>query len=194
METVIQLKQAISKCEICKDHLPLGPRPVCSFSSTAKVLVVGQAPGTKVHESGIPWDDKSGERLREWMNVSPKEFYDTSKFAIVPMGFCYPGRGKSGDNPPRKECAPLWHEKIIQQLPELKVIMLIGKYAQDYYIKETKKRTLTSTVEHFEEYLPKYMVLPHPSPRNNIWLKRNDWFEKYVVPKMRSELGKVISR
>jgi uracil-DNA glycosylase len=154
----------------------------------SKVLVIGQAPGTKVHESGIPWDDASGERLRMWMDVDRDEFYNVNRFAIIPMGFCYPGRGKSGDLPPRPECAPQWHDKLISELSALKLIILIGQYAQGYYLPENPHRTLTETVRHTEEFLPKFFCLPHPSPRNNIWLKKNPWFEIEIIPLLRAEV------
>lgn len=177
-----KLLQEIRNCTVCAEYLPLGPRPVVAASTKSKLLVIGQAPGTKVHQSGIPWDDASGKRLREWMGITPEVFYDTSKIAIVPMGFCYPGRGKSGDLPPRPECAPLWHELLLGAMPNLELTLLIGQYAQAYYLKEQSKATLTETVRAFKDYLPKYLPLPHPSPRNNIWLKKNAWFEKDLIP------------
>ncbi len=164
-------------------------RPVCTFSKTSKIIIIGQAPGTRVHASGIPWDDKSGENLRSWMAVDSDIFYNEDRIAIVPMGFCYPGKGKSGDLPPRKECAPLWHKSILDTMNEVKLILLIGKYAQDYYLKKTAKKNLTETVRHFNDYLPKYFVLPHPSPRNNIWMKKNEWFKKEVLPTLKLEVS-----
>ncbi|MEZ5308068.1 MAG: uracil-DNA glycosylase family protein [Pyrinomonadaceae bacterium] len=175
----------IRGCAVCAEHLPLGPRPVVSFSPEARVLIVGQAPGTRVHETGIPWNDPSGDRLREWFGVTREQFYDPKRFAIAPMGFCYPGRGKSGDNPPRPECAPLWMPRILESLPNLKLKFLIGQYSQAYFLEEKRKATLTETVRAWREYLPGQIVLPHPSPRNNIWLKRNDWFEREVIPEIR---------
>ena len=190
--SIEKLKESIRRCTICKEHLPLGPRPVVSFSSESRILIVGQAPGTKVHNSGIPWNDASGKRLRQWMNLSDEDFYDRSKIAIVPMGFCYPGRGKSGDLPPRKECAPEWHEQIMEYLPNLQLTLLIGQYAQNYYLEKRTKRTLTETVENFEEYLPLYFPLVHPSPRNQIWMKRNPWFEKSVVPVLQKKVKSIL--
>jgi uracil-DNA glycosylase family 4 len=176
-----ELLKNISKCQICKDHLPNHPRPVLTATVSSKLVIIGQAPGRIVHETGIPWNDKSGARLREWMGVSKEEFYDSKKVAIIPMGFCYPGTGKTGDLPPRKECATEWHNQLMSQIkPEL--VLLIGSYAQNYYLGKQKKKTLTETVQHFEEYLPHYFVLPHPSPRNNIWMKKNPWFEEIVLP------------
>lgn len=145
-------------------------------------MIIGQAPGRRVHESGIPWDDKSGENLRDWLGVDSDRFYDPSYFAIVPMGFCYPGTGKSGDLPPRKECAPQWHELILSQLTGVRLTLLIGQYAQKYYLKQAVEKNLTETVRSFERYLPGYFPLPHPSPRNNIWKRKNPWFEQDLLP------------
>jgi len=167
-------------------------RPVCSFSSKSKIIIIGQAPGIRVHESGIPWHDKSGDNLREWMGIDNDTFYNNEKIAIVPMGFCYPGKGKSGDLPPRKECAPLWHNLILDQIVDVKLTLLIGKYAQDYYLKKESKRTLTETVKSFNEYLPKYFVMPHPSPRNNIWMKKNQWFKSDLLPILREEVKQAL--
>jgi len=187
-----ELQQAIRNCRICEKHLPLGPRPVVSFSKESKILIIGQAPGTKVHASGIPWDDASGKRLRAWMNLSDEDFYDPDKIAIVPMGFCYPGRGKSGDLPPRKECAPEWHETILKQMPALELTLLIGQYAQKYYLGKKLKKNLTETVSHFEEYLPDYFPMVHPSPRNGIWLRKNSWFEESVVPVLQKRVKMIL--
>ena len=178
----------IRKCTTCANFLPLGPNPVVDAHQDSKILIIGQAPGTKVHQSGIPWDDASGKRLRSWMSIDNEVFYDSSKIAIVPMGFCYPGRGKGGDLPPRKECAPLWHQRLLDSLPKIQLILLIGQYAQKYYLKEKRKKTLTETVKSFEEYAPKYFPLVHPSPRNQIWMKKNDWFEKEVVPELQKRV------
>lgn len=182
----------IRKCTICKDVLPLGPNPVLRAQSSAKILVVGQAPGTKVHATGIPWNDPSGDRLRIWMNLSKETFYDDSKIAIVPMGFCYPGKGKSGDLPPRPECAENWHQKILELLPNIELTLLIGQYAQAYFLGNEKKKTLTETVRNYEAYLPKYLPLPHPSPRNIFWLKRNPWMEEEMVPILQSFVKELI--
>ncbi len=180
-----KLLNDIADCTVCSEHLPLGPRPTLEASPSSKIVIIGQAPGLKVHKSGIPWDDKSGDRLRDWMGIDKDIFYNTTKIAIIPMGFCYPGKGKSGDLPPRKECAPLWHHLLFEMMEDVKLILLVGQYAQKYYLKNRAKATLTETVKSFEEYLPKYLPIPHPSPRNNIWLKKNTWFEKELAPKLK---------
>ncbi len=187
------LLQKISNCDTCMDHLEFGVRPIVAAHPNSKIVVIGQAPGSIVHKTGIPWDDKSGENLRKWMGVNNEEFYDPEKVAIVPMGFCYPGKGKTGDLPPRKECAPQWHNPVMDKLTNVKVVLLIGKYAQDYYLKDMAKRTLTDTVKNYKEYLPKYFVLPHPSPRNNIWQAKNDWFPKEVLPDLKKNITDVLS-
>lgn len=186
------LIQEIRQCKVCEPHLEHGVNPVLSFSSKSKIAIIGQAPGSVVHQSRIPWDDKSGERLRSWLDVDENTFYDNDLFAIVPMGFCYPGKGKSGDLPPRKECAPLWHDQIFDHLHELSLILLIGSYAQEYYLGNSKKKTLTETVKNYKEYLPKYLPIPHPSPRNNIWLRKNHWFEKDLVPILQKRISEYL--
>ncbi len=188
-----ELLSDIKACNVCKEHLPLGPRPVVTGHPDAKIVIIGQAPGTKVHASGIPWDDASGKQLRKWLDISDDVFYDETKIAIVPMGFCYPGKGKSGDLPPRPECAPLWHESLFNHMPNLEFIILIGQYAQKYYLKDTAKRTLTDTVRSFDEYLPRFFTLPHPSPRNRFWLTKNPWFTIDVVPVLQSMVKKIIT-
>lgn len=187
-----KLLSDIADCTVCSGSLPFGPRPVVAASSTSKILVIGQAPGTKVHASGIPWDDASGNRLREWMDIDKELFYDSSKVAIVPMGFCYPGRGKSGDLPPRPECAPLWHDLLLNSMPEIELTLLIGTYAQQYYLKGRTYKTLTETVRNFDEFLPQYFPLPHPSPRNNIWLKKNSWFENDLLPEFKDQISRLL--
>lgn len=184
------LLEDIRACRACEAHLPLGANPVIRASSSARLLVVGQAPGTRVHDTGIPWNDPSGVRLREWMNISDQQFYDDSLVAIVPMGFCYPGRGKSGDLPPRPECAELWRDRIHQCLPDIQLTLLIGQYAQRYYLGKRFK-SITQTVADWRNYMPDYLPLPHPSPRNNIWLRRNPWFED-VIEALRTQVARVI--
>ncbi|MCL4136252.1 UNVERIFIED_CONTAM: hypothetical protein GTU68_011150 [Idotea baltica] len=152
-------------------------------------MIIGQAPGSVVHQSGIPWDDKSGKNLREWMDIDSADFYNAQKVAIMPMGFCYPGKGKTGDLAPRKECAPQWHLPILDSIKELRLTLLIGKYAQDYYLRGMAQKNLTETVRNFNAYLPNYFVLPHPSPRNNIWMKKNEWFKHEVLPVLKKEIS-----
>lgn len=185
------LLQQVRACEHCAAHLPLGPRPVLRAHPDARVLIVGQAPGTRVHESGIPWNDPSGDRLRQWMQVGHDGFYDPRQFAIIPMGFCYPGRGKSGDLPPRPECAPLWHQRLLDHLPRIALTLLIGQFAQRYYLGSRAKKNLTETVRGYSEYLPDFFPLPHPSPRNQLWMKKNPWFEQAVVPMLRDRLRRL---
>ncbi len=183
-----QLLKQIKNCTICEPHLALGANPVLRASKSSKIVIIGQAPGTRVHKTGIPWNDPSGVQLRKWLNVSEETFYNEKLFAIIPMGFCYPGKGKSGDLPPRKECAPTWHEPLFNLMPNLEMLILIGMYAQNYYLKNEAKQTLTETVKNYQEYLPNYFVLPHPSPRNRLWQKKNPWFEKEVVPKLQETI------
>lgn len=180
-----KLLNEISKCTLCSLFLELDPRPVLSAVKTSKIVIIGQAPGTVVHKSGVPWDDQSGKTLRDWLNVDKQTFYNSEEIALIPMGFCYPGKGKNGDLAPRKECAPLWHTRLFQEMKEVKLILLIGKYAQDYYLAKESKKNLTENVRYFRDYLPKYFVLPHPSPRNNIWQAKNNWFKKDVLPELK---------
>lgn len=187
------LLKEIRACRVCEEHLPLGPNPVLNASTDSKILVVGQAPGTRVHNTGIPWNDPSGEKLREWMDIDRTDFYDPNKIAIVPMGFCYPGKGKSGDLPPRKECSELYHDRLMNLLPNIGLTLLIGQYAQNEYLKEKRKTTLTETVRTFKDYLPHIICLPHPSPRNNIWQKKNPWFTVEVLPTLREKIKKLLS-
>jgi len=188
------LIEQVSKCVICEPHLPLGARPVIQFNPNARILIAGQAPGIKVHETGVPFNDASGNRLREWLGLTRDEFYDANNIAILPMGFCYPGRGKSGDLPPRKECAPAWREQLLATLPNIELTIVLGKYAQAYHLPETKKMPLTELVKSWREYWPKYLVLPHPSPRNNIWLKKNPWFEQTVLPELGKRIATILNK
>lgn len=187
-----QLLKDISQCTICATHLPHGCRPVVSASVKSRILLIGQAPGRKVHESGIPWDDKSGDNLRAWLGVNKETFYNPEIFALVPMGFCYPGTGKSGDLPPRPECAPQWHNPLLKAMPQIQLTLLVGQYAQQYYLKERAEKTLTETVKSYRKYLPQFMPLPHPSPRNNIWQKKNPWFKDELLPELRQQVGGVL--
>ncbi|MEZ7493239.1 uracil-DNA glycosylase family protein [Pseudoalteromonas distincta] len=189
-----QLIELVSKCVICEPHLPLGARPVIQFNPNARILIAGQAPGIKVHETGVPFNDASGNRLREWLGLTRDEFYDANNIAILPMGFCYPGRGKSGDLPPRKECAPAWREQLLAALPNIELTIVLGKYAQAYHLPETKKMPLTELVKSWREYWPNYLVLPHPSPRNNIWLKKNPWFEQDVLPELDKQVAAILNK
>ena len=192
MTDLQDLLKQISACTVCANSLPLGANPVVTAGATASILIIGQAPGTKVHKSGIAWDDASGERLRTWMGIDKTVFYDVSKIAIMPMGFCYPGKGKSGDLPPRKECAPLWHKPLLELLPNIRLTLLIGQYAQKYYLGKQRKVNLTATVKAYDEYLPEYWPLVHPSPRNGIWLRKNTWFEKDVIPVLQQQVRTLV--
>ncbi len=193
MTNLEPLLTEIRACQVCAAHLPHGPNPVLRAHANARLLLVGQAPGRRVHESGIPWNDPSGDTLREWLQLTREQFYDERNIAIVPYGFCYPGTGKNGDLPPRPECAPLWHPPLLAALPKITLTLLIGSYAQAYYLRERAKSTLTETVANYAEYLPRFLPLPHPSPRNRIWLKRNPWFAAEVLPLLRAQVMKVLS-
>jgi uracil-DNA glycosylase len=176
-------------CRACAEHLPLGPRPIVRAGVDARILIVGQAPGARVHETGIPWDDASGDRLRHWLGVDVTTFLDETQFAIIPMGFCYPGRGKSGDNPPRRECSQLWLDRLLAELPKIELTLLIGQYAQRHFLGPRRKATLTETVRGWKDYAPDYVPLPHPSPRNQPWFKQHPWFEGEVPPMLRERVG-----
>ncbi|EPX4143748.1 uracil-DNA glycosylase family protein [Vibrio vulnificus] len=182
----------IRACQVCASALPLGANPVVQAHSEAKILIIGQAPGTKVHHTSIPWNDASGNRLRAWLDIEKPTFYDPKQIAIMPMGFCYPGRGQSGDLPPRKECAPLWHEALLKHLPNIELTLLIGQYAQNRYL-SNKPKTLTETVQNWQAWLPDYLPLPHPSPRNTLWLRKNPWFEEQTVPYLRQQVHQLLS-
>ena len=191
--SLLELFTEIHACKVCVAHLPLGIRPIVRGRPSAKLLIIGQAPGTKVHASGVPWDDESGKRLRCWLGLMAEQFYDEDKVAIVPMGFCYPGKGKSGDLPPRSECAPLWHDRVLQLLPEIRLTILIGQYAQARYLRESRKKNLTETVKAWREYEDEgYLPIVHPSPRNGIWLRKNSWFENDVVPLLQQKVRLLI--
>jgi len=187
-----RLLRDVRACQVCLADLPFGPHPVLQVASSARLLVIGQAPGSKVHQSGIPWDDASGDRLRDWLELDRSAFYDAARVAIMPMGFCYPGPGDSGgDKPPRPECAPLWHERILGFLPDVRLTLLIGQYAQRYYLASERKTTLTETVRAFSEYGPRFFPLPHPSWRSAVWMRSHPWFEGVVVPELRKVVRKL---
>lgn len=189
-----QLLKEIKACTICQD-LPLGPNPILQFSSKAKILVAGQAPGQITHHKGRPFDDASGDRLREWLGINRDTFYNPEKLAVVPMGFCYPGKGKSGDLAPKAICAETWRNKILKELPNIELTLVIGKYAMDWHLPERKEKNLTETVRNWKHYIEQdnpILPLPHPSPRNNIWLKKNPWFEEEVVKFIRKRVSELI--
>ena len=188
-----QLLTEIRACRICEAHLPLGPRPVLQASATSRLLIVSQAPGRKVHESGIPFNDVSGDRLREWLGIDKPTFYDASRIAIVPMGFCYPGvDARGGDRPPRPECAPAWRDRLLPLLPEVELTLLIGQYAMAWHLGPRHRASLTETVAAWRDYLPRQLPLPHPSWRNTGWLKRNPWFEGDLLPVLQAEVRRLV--
>ena len=182
----------IRACRACENDLPLGPRPVLQAGSDARVLIVGQAPGARVHATGVPWNDKSGERLRSWIGVTEDTFYDPSRIALVPMGFCYPGKGPSGDLPPRRECAELWLERVLAQLRHVELTLLVGSYAQQRFLRDARQPTLTATVAAWRDYGEHRVPLPHPSPRNQGWFKHHPWFERDLVPVLRERVAAVL--
>ena len=185
------LHAEIDACTICQDDLPLGPRPVVQFSPRSRILIIGQAPGSKVHNSGIAWDDDSGQRLREWLGLAPDRFYDPDLVALMPMGFCYPGKAAGGDAAPRRECAPAWHDRIMSTLPRDRLTLLVGAYAQAHYLPHARKNSMTATVRHaaqdFGAYAP-YLPLPHPSWRVRMWMAKNPWFEDQLLPRLKAEI------
>ncbi len=190
--TLETLLDQVRACRLCEAELPLGPRPVLRAAATARILVVGQAPGTAVHASGVPFDDPSGVRLREWMGVDDATFYDESRIAIIPMGFCYPGRGKSGDLPPKPLCADTWRDALLSRLPDLRLTLLFGQYAIAWHLPEAKGSSLTETVRRRADWGTAVLPMPHPSPRNNLWLRRNAWFEHEVVPELRRRVAEAL--
>ncbi|MBO1518348.1 uracil-DNA glycosylase family protein [Oceanisphaera pacifica] len=194
MEDEFELRLTRARaCRICEQQLPLGPRPVLQMAPAARIMIIGQAPGLKVHQTGIPWNDPSGDTLRRWLQLSREQFYDPELIAIMPMGFCYPGRGKSGDLPPRPECAPAWHKPLLEVLPNIELTLLIGQYAQRYYLGK-KYKTLTETVRHWQVFAPTCLPLPHPSPRNRFWLTKNPWFEQDVLPQLHQRVHQVLTK
>jgi uracil-DNA glycosylase len=189
--TLGPLLRDIRACTVCVEHLPAGPRPIVQAHREARILIIGQAPGRRVHESGIPWDDPSGDRLREWLGIDKATFYG-KHVALVPMGFCYPGTGRSGDLPPRKECAELWHARLLAALPAVELTLLLSRYALAAYLDAEPKTTLTASVAAWRSYAPAKLPMPHPSPRNNLWLKKNPWFEAEVLPYLRRRVRRVL--
>lgn len=191
MDSITALLEEVRRCTLCAAHLPLGPRPVLQLDPRARILIAAQAPGRKVHESGRPFTDASGDRLRQWLGVTSEIFYDPEQVAIVPMGFCFPGTGKGGDRPPRPECAPAWRGQLLAQLKDLSLTLVIGQYAHAYHLPEARG-SVTSTVQAWRDHWPSVVPLPHPSPRNNRWLKRNSWFEADLLPRLRARVAEVL--
>jgi uracil-DNA glycosylase len=187
-----KLLTQVRACTVCAGHLAGGVNPIVAASTTSKICIIGQAPGRIVHNTSIPWNDKSGENLRNWLGISKSIFYNPNLIALMPMGFCYPGTGKSGDFPPRPECAPLWHTLLLKKMPKLQIVLLIGNYAQNYYLRDQAKKTLTETVQQYKTYLPTYFPLPHPSPRNNIWQAKNAWFGQEVIPQLQKHVQEIL--
>lgn len=188
-----RLLEDIRACRVCAGAMPHEPRPVIRAAPTARVLIVGQAPGTRVHASGKPFTDPSGDRLRDWMGVDEATFYDTSRIAIAPMGFCFPGQdAKGGDLPPRRECAPLWQDRVRAALPDVELTLLVGLYAQRFHLGSRMQQTLTETVRKAEAYGPEFLPLPHPSWRNNVWLRKNPWFEARILPMLRRRMDEIL--
>jgi uracil-DNA glycosylase len=187
-----ELLAAVRACRACERDLPLGPRPILQAHASARILIVGHAPGLRVHASGIPWDDPSGDRLRGWMGVDSETFYDASRIAIIPMGFCYPGRAHGGDMPPRRECAELWLDALLACLPDVELTLLVGQHAQRHFLRGGRKASLTKTTQAWRDYAPRYFPLPHPSPRNEPWRVRNPWFDRELVPILRARIATLV--
>lgn len=189
---MIALLREISRCRTCAGVLPHQPRPVVLADPRARILVIGQAPGRRVHACGVPWWDPSGNTLREWLGVDAAAFYDPTQFALMPMGLCYPGKGRSGDLPPRPECAPQWHATLRREMPAIQLTLLIGQYSQQYYLGDRRGDTLRETVRNFRAFLPEYLPMPHPSPRNRLWLRRNPWFAEELLPDLKSQVARIL--
>ena len=187
-----QLIKRVEACEVCRDHLPGKPRPVVQCRSAARLLIVGEAPGPQAHRTGIPWNDPSGQCLRTWMGISRKVFYEHSAIAILPMGFCYPGKRSFGDLPPRSECAPQWHDQLLQQMPAIELTLVVGQLAHDHYLPDRGTYGLTQTIRHWERFLPDFLPLPDPSPKNHLWVETNSWFEADVLPGLRKRVAKLL--
>ncbi|SFU42152.1 Uracil-DNA glycosylase [Nitrosomonas eutropha] len=199
MDDFISLIHQVRRCTLCAEHLPLGPKPVFQLHESARILIASQAPGRRVHETGVPFDDPSGNRLREWLGVSREKFYDSRQIAILPMGLCFPGTGKSGDFPPRPECAPAWRSELLSYLKSIRLTLLVGQYAQAYSFAKEKEESgrkpgasLTENIRAWREFWPDVVPLPHPSPRNNLWLKRNPWFMEEVIPALRERVAVIL--
>ncbi|WP_032113915.1 uracil-DNA glycosylase family protein [Candidatus Paracaedibacter symbiosus] len=185
--------KALRSCQNCIATLPLGPNPIVQLSPRAQILIISQAPGTRAHETSTTFNDPSGDRLREWLKMDRQQFYNPEEIAIMPMGFCYPGRNpKGGDLPPASVCAPLWHQKTLNYLPNIQLILLVGQYAQKHYLGDRRKKTLTQTVKAWQEFLPTYFPLPHPSWRNIGWCAANEWFEKEVLPELQDKVWSIL--
>ena len=194
MSQFIQLVDEISRCTLCAEHLPLGPRPVIQADPAARILIVGQAPGTAVHKTGIPFNDPSGDRLRTWMGVDRDTFYDQKKIALVPMGFCYPGKGKGGDLPPRTECAPAWRERLLGQLDNIELTIVMGRYALAWHLNVRPSQTLGAVVANWQQYWPQALPLPHPSPRNTQWLQKHPWVENDIIPELQQRIRTLLNK
>ena len=193
-ETIETLFREIRACTYFAENLPMGPRPVVRGSASARVCIIGQAPGVRVHRSGVPWDDPSGKRLRGWLGVDDHTFYDETRFAIIPIGFCYPGTMENGgDYPPRKECAPLWHAPVIDALENVELTLLVGSYAQAYYLGKSRRKTMTETVRSWRDYGPDILPTPHPSWRTTGWQKKNPWFDDEILPEIRRRVKALIT-
>ncbi len=191
--TLTRLLREVRAYRICEADLPFGPRPVLQLASSARLLIIGQAPGSKVHQSGIPWNDASGNRLRDWLQLDRSVFYDAATVAILPMGFCYPGAGENGgDKPPRRECAPLWHKRLLKHLPDIRLTLLLGQHAQRHYLASKRKNSMTEIVQAFSEYAPQFFPLPHPSWRSVVWMRRHPWFERVVISELRNAVQTAI--
>jgi len=189
-EPALPLLAQIRACRLCADCLE--PRPVLQFDPAARLLVVGQAPGSRVHATGVPFNDPSGDRLRDWLGLSREQFYDARRVALLPMGFCYPGRGRGGDLPPPRRCADTWREPLLAQLEAVELTLLVGRYAIDWHLRPPRGRSLTETVRQWRRYAPDRLPLPHPSPRNNRWLRDRPWFEAEVVPYLRERVAALL--
>jgi uracil-DNA glycosylase len=191
--TLARTLAEVRLCRLCAAELPLGPRPVLRISPQTRLLLVSQAPGTKVHESGLPFDDRSGDRLRDWLGIDREEFYGNARLGFMPMGFCYPGRDeRGGDNPPTKICASTWHPRLRPLLPDVEMTLLVGQYALGRYLGARRKASLTETVQAWRDYLPEFLPLPHPSWRNTAWLTRHPWFERDIVPELRRQVHRLL--